>query len=71
MKHILLIVGFMFLFIGYISVFSSINLLYYGYTFKEYINYIIKTPEFIYLVFGFIILNIWIFIKGAKNAKNM
>ena len=39
-----------------------------GYTFKEYVNFIIRSSEFIYVIVGFIIINMCIFIKGGlKN----
>lgn len=61
MKKILLIIGILFTFVGTIPIILYINLLYFGYTFKEYINDIIKSNSAIYFIVGFIILNIYFF----------
>ena len=71
MKFIIYIFGFIFTLIGFITNILYINLLYFGYTFKEYMQYLIKSPGFIYFILGVILLNISIFIKGDKNEKNL
>lgn len=71
MKFITYIFGFVFTLIGFITNILYINLLYFGYTFKEYMEYLIKSPGFIYFILGIILLNISIFIKGDKNEKNL
>ena len=71
MKFIIYIFGFVFTLIGFITNILYINLLYFGYTFKEYMQYLIKSPGFIYFILGVILLNISIFIKGDKNEKNL
>lgn len=48
-----------------------INLFGFGYNLKEYLGYIIKLPEFYYLIIGFILLNISIMSKGDKNEKRL
>lgn len=71
MKFIIYIFGFVFTLIGFITNILYINLLYFGYTFKEYMQYLIKSPGFIYFILGVILLNISIFVKGDKNEKNL
>ena len=71
MKFIIYIFGFVFTLIGFITNILYINLLYFGYTFKEYMQYLIKSPGFIYFMLGVILLNISIFVKGDKNEKNL
>jgi len=70
-KIFLFLIGFGLLTVGFSSIILYINLLGFGYTLKEYINYLLKSPEFYYLIFGFILLNISIFIKGEKNEKHI
>lgn len=57
--------------LGFSSLILYINLFGFGYNFKEYIQYIMRLPEFYYLIVGFILLNISILIKGDKNEKHL
>lgn len=65
----LFLVGFSFMLLGFSTIVLYINLLSFGYTFKEYVIFIIKSSEFIFLIIGFIIINISIFIKGDKKNE--
>ena len=63
----LFLTGFGLMVISFSTLILYINLFTLGYTFKEYIKYIIKLPEFYYLFIGFIFINIAIYKKGEKN----
>lgn len=55
--------------LGFSTMILYINLFAFGYNFKEYISYIVKLPEFYYLLVGFILINLSILNKGEKNEK--
>ncbi len=71
LKFFLFITGFGLMVIGFSTLILYINLLSFGYNFKEYISYIVKLPEFYYLLVGFILVNFSIFKKGDKNEKRI
>lgn len=52
--------------VGFSTIILYINLFSFGYNFKEYISYIVKLPEFYYLLTGFILINFSIYKKGDK-----
>lgn len=56
---------------GISTIVLYINLFSFGYNFKEYICFIVKIPQFYYLIIGFILINISVFIKGDKNDKHV
>lgn len=56
---------------GFSTLILYINLFSFGYNFKEYISFIIKIPQFYYLIVGFIIINLAYFYKGEKNDKHI
>ncbi len=70
-KIFLFLFGFGLMVIGFSTLILYINLLSFGYNFKEYVTFILKLPEFYYLIVGFILLNISIFLKGDKNEKHV
>lgn len=51
--------------LGFSTMILYINLFAFGYNFKEYISYIVKLPEFYYLLVGFILINLSILNKGV------
>lgn len=71
LKIFLFLFGFGLMIIGFSSFILYINLFNFGYNLKEYISYIIKSTEFYYLLVGFIIVNISIFVKGENNEKHL
>lgn len=71
LKFFLFITGFGLMVIGFSTLILYINLLSFGYNFKEYISYIVKLPEFYYLLVGFVLVNFSIFKKGDKNEKRI
>ena len=66
LKIILFIFGIILTIVGFSSLFLYLNLLTMGYTFLEYVNFIISKVEFLCLPIGLIIIFILIF-KGGKN----
>lgn len=71
LKIFLFLLGFALMVLGFSSLILYINLFGFGYNFKEYTQYIIKLPEFYYLIVGFILLNVSILLKGDKNEKHL
>ena len=69
LKIFLFITGFGLMVLGFSTMILYINLFAFGYNFKEYISYIVKLPEFYYLLVGFILINLSILDKGEKNEK--
>lgn len=65
-KFFLFLIGFTFVVTSISTIILYINLLSFGYTFKEYIYYVIKTPELYYLIFGFILIGISMKKKGRN-----
>jgi hypothetical protein len=58
--------GFGLAVIGLTEMILFLNLMVIGYTFKEYVNFIIRRPEPVIAVIGIIILSLSIFIGGEK-----
>ena len=50
-KVFLFLLGFGFMICGFSTLILYINLFNFGYNFKEYVSYIIKSIEFYYLIF--------------------
>ena len=65
LKIFLFITGFGLMVLGFSTMILYINLFAFGYNFKEYISYIVKLPEFYYLLVGFILINLSILNKGV------
>lgn len=71
LKIFLFITGFGLMVLGFSTLILYINLFTFGYNFKDYVYYIIRLPEFYYLIFGFILINFSILNKGEKNEKRI
>lgn len=67
MNKLIFMFGITFLMIGFIPIFLYINLLYFGYTFTEYVNHILRSKEIFSLLLGFILLNVYYFRKERSN----
>jgi hypothetical protein len=63
------LIGFGLTVIGSVFIILYMNLMVIGYSFMEYVNFIIRRPETYYALIGFIILNLSIFIKGGRNYE--
>lgn len=62
------LVGFSLTLVGSIFCICYLNLMTIGYNFKEYVNFIIRSPECVQLVIGLIIIGLTIYIpKGGKD----
>lgn len=70
-RIILFIIGFMLMVIGmsYIIVYS--NLLTFGYTFKEYLEYLISRYECWYFIIGLLIIIVIIFRREKNSDKRI
>lgn len=66
---ILYIIGFILTVFGLSTIVLYINLFSFGYNFKEYLMFLIKLPEFYYLIIGLVLLNISILKKRRKLWK--
>ena len=60
-KVILFFIGIILIIIGMINIILYSNLLSIGYTFLEYVNFIIRRVEFIYLIIGIVIIFLLVF----------
>lgn len=63
------LVGFGLMIIGCTYIITYLNLLSFGYTFLQYLEYISKRVECYYTVIGFLMITIVIFYKGEQNDK--
>lgn len=63
------LIGFGLTIIGLVFMILYMNLMTVGYSFSEYVNFIIRRAEVLLAVIGFIILNLSIFIKGGKTFE--
>ena len=70
-RIILFVIGFMLMVIGmsYIIVYS--NLLTFGYTFKEYLEYLISSYECWYFIIGLLIIIVIIFRREKNSDKRI
>jgi len=55
--------------IGIVHIIIYMNFMTVGYTFNEYVNFIIRSSDFVYTIVGFIIVNLCIFVKGGENSE--
>ena len=67
MKMMIYIIGIILLFVGILTCFLYINLFAFGYTLKEYVQYIIKLPEFLFIIVGILLIIISVNIKGTSK----
>lgn len=66
------LVGFSLTLVGSIFCICYLNLMTIGYNFKEYVNFIIRSPECMQLVLGLFIIGLTIYIpKGGKNELRL
>lgn len=68
-RTFLFLFGFGLMVIGSSVLILYLNLLTIGYSFLEYVKFIIRRPEFYYLIIGFIILSLSIIISGGKKYE--
>lgn len=61
--------GFGLIVIGSSVLIMYLNLLTIGYSFSDYVNFIIRRPEFYYLIVGFIILTLTIILSGGEKYE--
>lgn len=61
------LLGFGLMTIGFVYIILYLNILSIGYNFSYYVNFISRRVECYFVVIGFIILNLSIYIKGDKN----
>ena len=59
--------GFGLMTLGFVYLILYLNLINTGYNFREYVNFITRRVECYYVVIGFIILNLSMYIKGDKK----
>ena len=59
--------GFGIMTVGFIYTILYLNILNIGYNFSNYVNFIIRRFECYLIVIGFIIMNLSMYIKGAKK----
>lgn len=63
------LVGFGLMIIGCTYIITYLNLLSFGYTFFQYLEFITRRVECYYTVVGFLMMTIVIFYKGEQNDK--
>lgn len=59
--------GFGLMTLGFIYLILYLNLMNTGYNFSDYVNFIIRRVECYYVIIGFIILNLSLYLKGDKK----
>lgn len=63
------LVGFGLMVIGLVNIIIYMNFMIVGYTFNEYVNFIIRSSEFYCTIVGFIIVTLSIFVKGDGKSE--
>ena len=53
--------------IGFVYIILYLNILSIGYNFSYYVNFISRRVECYFVIIGFIILNLSVYIKGDKH----
>lgn len=66
-KIIIFLIGYALTLIGFLYIISYLNILTLGYNFTFYVNFIIRRIEFYYVIIGFILIFISLYIPGGKN----
>ena len=61
------LIGFGLTVIGFVYIISYLNLMTLGYTFLEYVQFIMKRLECLYAFMGILIMIVDIYIPGGKN----
>ncbi len=68
-RILIFLIGFGLTLIGSIYIILYMNLMTIGYSFKEYVNFIIRRHECIYSLVGFILMTIVIFTGGKYEIR--
>lgn len=68
-RILIFLIGFGLTVIGSIYIIIYMNLMTIGYTFNEYVNFIIRRYECCYAVVGFILMTLVIFIGGKYEIR--
>lgn len=68
-RFFLFLFGFGMTVIGSSFLVLYLNLLTIGYSFKEYVNFIIRRPEFYYFIVGIIIVMFTVIMSGGKKNE--
>lgn len=63
------LLGFALTLLGSIYIICYLNLITIGYNFKEYVQFIVRSPECIQAVVGLILLTLAIFIPGGDKHE--
>ena len=71
MRVLFFLVGFGLMTIGCTYIITYLNLLSFGYTYLEYLEYITTRLECYYTIIGFLMITIAIFYKGEQNDKHI
>lgn len=66
LRILFFLLGFGLVVVGFVHIIIFMNLMTIGYSFSEYVNFIIRRYELFYIIVGFILINITIFVKGGK-----
>lgn len=69
LRIIIFLLGILFIVTGFISIILYLNLLSFGYSFLEYVNFIIRRFETYYFIIGFIILSLTLILPGGKKYE--
>lgn len=59
--------GFGLMTLGFVYLILYLNLINTGYNFSDYVNFIIRRVECYYVIIGFVILNLSLYLKGDKK----
>ena len=59
--------GFGLMTLGFVYLILYLNLINTGYNFSDYVNFIIRRVECYYVIIGFIIINLSLYLKGDKK----
>lgn len=69
LRMFIFLIGFGLTIIGFIYIILYMNLMTIGYTFLEYVNFIIRRYECLYALFGLIIMTLVIFMGGKYEIR--
>ena len=63
------LIGFGLMVIGFTNIIIYMNFMTVGYSFSEYVNFIIRSSAFVYTIVGFIMINLCIFVNGGGKSE--
>lgn len=66
-RFLIFLIGFGLMVIGFTYIITYMNLMSMGYSFLEYLYYIMSRIECLFSLIGFLIISIIIFTKGSEN----